>query len=73
MLLYLYWEPENWREIAECVEHRAELQWFSYSVAGDPARFTSLSYLELWNQWTARGVLDAAASQALRNRYEVRM
>ena len=71
VLLYFYWGPENWRDIAECLEHRAELQRLSYSLAADPVRFASLSYPELWDRWKARGILDAGMSEALRQRYLV--
>lgn len=67
-LLYLYWEPSNWRDVSECVEHRAELQRFAYSVSGDPVRFASLSYPELWDIW-AGATADHVA--ALRRRYAI--
>ena len=50
-LLYLYWEPENWRQVPECRRHRYEIQDFADHVAGDAVRFAALSYAELWAHW----------------------
>ena len=71
-LLYLYWEPSNWREVPACVEHRAELQRFAYSVAGDEVRFASLSYPDLWDAWRTAGV-DSGHLEKLAERYVVEM
>ena len=70
-LLYVYWEPQNWREVPECIEHRAELQRFAFSLAGDDVRFASLSYPELWDLWEVNLPTAAQHIVALRERYMV--
>ena len=72
-LLYLYWEPENWQHVPECCRHRSEIQDFADRVAGDPVRFSALSYPELWTRWqqlsAAPWVTEHVAR--LRQRYAV--
>lgn len=50
-LLYAYWEPQNWRQVAECRRHRSEIQEFADRVAGDAVRFAAISYRELSAEW----------------------
>lgn len=50
-LLYLYWEPRNWQNHEPFRQHREEIRRFSDIVAGDPVRFESLSYNDLWAKW----------------------
>lgn len=52
-LLYLFWEPVNWMDIAECRTHREEIVEFSKKVSGSEVAFLSLSYLDLWQEWEA--------------------
>jgi hypothetical protein len=73
VLLYLYWEPLNWKDVPECVEHRAEIQRFAYGVASESVRFAALSYPELWNEWEREASAPAAHIDALRRRYAVKI
>ena len=50
-LLYIYWEPENWRQVPECRRHRLEIRAFADRVAGDTVSFHAISYLDLWAHW----------------------
>ncbi len=72
-LLYVYWEPKNWRAVPECRRHRDEIQEFAAGVAGDAVRFAAISYAELWAKWEQRvaapWVTDHITS--LRDRYAV--
>lgn len=72
-LLYLFWEPANAGEFEEFATHRAEVAEFRAAVAGSPVRLETMSYPELWCDWS---LLTAPAWLAdhlrhLRNRYEV--
>jgi len=71
-LLYLYWEPENGEAFSEIALHRSEIVDFAGRVAGDRIAFASLSYLDLWREWSTSGVawLEAHATQLAR-RYRV--
>ena len=72
-LLYLYWEPDNWRQVPECRRHRREIQDFTERVEGDEVRFAALSYPELWAHWgqsSATPWIEAHVS-SLRQRYAV--
>jgi hypothetical protein len=77
VLLYLYWEPENWRAIPECVDHRAEVEAFAYSVVGqERVRFASLSYPALWTDWAEGASADGWLRDhvaRLRARYAVQI
>ena len=72
-LLYLYWEPENWRQVPECRRHRHEIQDFADRVAGDAVQFAALSYPELWAHWKRRAAAPWATDHVsrLRQRYAV--
>jgi hypothetical protein len=50
-LLYVFWEPRNWAEFDECVEHRAEVAAFAHGLADPLVRFQAQSYAELWAGW----------------------
>lgn len=52
-LLYVFWEPRNWADFAECVEHRAEVAAFARGLADPLVRFRAMSYAELWEPWDA--------------------
>lgn len=69
-LLYLFWEPENWREIEECRQHRRELKEFADKVAASSIPFQSMTYAELWQEWMESPDL-AKHSSNLKARYEV--
>ena len=72
-LLYLYWEPENWHQVAECCRHRSEIQDFAERVAGDPVHFAALSYRELWARWEQGSATPWVTEHVirLRQRYAV--
>jgi hypothetical protein len=62
-LLYVFWEPRNWAEFEECVEHRAEVAAFARGLADPLVRFRAMSYAELWVGW------DTRHARALAERY----
>lgn len=72
-LLYLYWEPDNWRQVPECCQHRDEIQDFADHVDGDAVRFVPLSYPELWADWERRSATPwiEAHVRSLRQQYAV--
>ncbi|MEI8016386.1 MAG: hypothetical protein WCH20_16310 [Nitrospira sp.] len=53
-ILYLFWEPTNWKNFDEFKRHRDEIEQFSTAVRGDSLRFAALSYSELWEDWERR-------------------
>jgi len=48
-LLYVFWEPLDWPDLAPAVEHRREILEFSLAVAGSDVAFVSMSCSELWD------------------------
>ena len=71
-LLYLYWEPRNAERFTLFAEHRREIEAFSESVAGSRPAFRSISYPELWREWSATASSWLTAHlDALSARYEV--
>jgi hypothetical protein len=50
-LLYLFWEPLNWGEFAECVDHRSEVSAFATGLADPLVDFQARSYADLWAEW----------------------
>ncbi len=72
-LLYIYWEPADAERLPAFRDHRADLAKFDSRVSDPTVRFASLSYPDLWAQWSADGApgwLEAHVD-ALRERYEV--
>jgi hypothetical protein len=69
-LLYLFWEPLNWPEIPECLQHRKELEDFAGMVAGSSISFKWTTYSQLWDEWVEIAALAEHASN-LKSRYEV--
>ena len=71
-LLYLYWEPRNAERLPLFAEHRLEIEAFSERIAGSRPAFRSISYPELWREWsvTASSWLTVHLD-ALRARYGV--
>jgi len=69
-LLYIFWEPLNWHEIAECIAHRKEIEQFASRVKGSSIPFCWQSYAELWDSWAEVPGL-ATHSSNLKARYEV--
>ena len=52
VLLYLFWEPANYKDFGEFAKHRDELDRFAQLSAGSGIKFVWKSYLDLWNDWT---------------------
>lgn len=69
VLLYLFWEPQNWEHIAECKQHRIEVEDLASKVAGSAIKFRWMSSTELWQLWTAKPRLFEHA-RTLKERYE---
>jgi len=71
-LLYIFWEPLNWQDVEECKKHREEVRAFAQIVADSPIKFRSMTYNDLWGEWSA--VPDLAThAHYLKARYQVRM
>ena len=71
MLVYLFWEPENHAEVAECRAHREEFLRFAEAVSGDDVEFVGSSYPTLWASLTVQPTPPwlRQHSQNLRDRY----
>jgi hypothetical protein len=69
VLLYLFWEPANWRELAECVTHREQVEEFSERLYGSSIQFTWTTYPRLWSDWLEIPRLEDHARN-LQARYE---
>jgi hypothetical protein len=68
ILLYLFWEPVNWKSFQLFKAHRQEILEFADHVKGTSVTFVSKSYLELWDEWEMRyGLFDYLTH--LRDRY----
>lgn len=72
-LLYLYWEPVNWREFDEFRRHREEIARLADAVGGASVRFVAKSYPELWAEWGEDNLPTARHDHLewLRRRYVV--
>ena len=68
LLLYLFWEPSNWRDIEECVQHRGEVEKLAAQVADSSIGFKWMSYPALWQEWSENPNLARHAAR-LRQRY----
>lgn len=51
VLLYVFWEPENVKDLVEFRQHREEVGLLSRAVQNSAVRFVALSYKQLWNDW----------------------
>lgn len=69
-LLYLFWEPINWQDIAECFQHRVEVGNLADQVAMSSIAFRWMTYSSLWQEWMAIPQLREHASN-LKARYEI--
>jgi len=69
-LLYLFWEPLNWRDIEVCVRHREGIDNFARAVANTELGFRWLTYNELWDAWAKLPGLKGHA-HLLKARYQV--
>lgn len=70
MLLYLFWEPENWIDFTVFHKHREEIADFSSRVEGSCVRFKAQSYPELWAEWENQKA-NAEHISLLRSRYQI--
>ncbi len=68
ILLYLFWEPENWADFPEYRQHRAEISAFYDRVKDSAVEFTWLPYADLWRMWDALGFASDHVRE-LRRRY----
>jgi hypothetical protein len=68
-LLYLFWEPSNWEDLAECKRHRDEVKLLGEQVATSSISFQWKTYPDLWQEWAAIPHLESHARN-LRVRYE---
>ena len=71
-LLYLFWEPLNWTDVAVCRQHRAEVEELAKRVAGSRVKFEWMTYPQLWETWSAVPLLAPHAAN-LKARYGVSM
>jgi hypothetical protein len=69
-LLYLFWEPLNWQEVAECRQHREELRAFAEVVSASHITFRWMPYTQLWEEWSAVPALEGHVRD-LKDRYQV--
>jgi hypothetical protein len=69
-LLCLFWEPTNWKEIAEFEQHRNEVDKLSEQVAASSISFRWMTYAQLWREWMAIPRLAEHAGN-LKARYEI--
>ena len=71
-LLYLFWEPLNWMDVAVCRQHRAEVEELAKRVANSGVKFLWMTYPQLWEAWSAVPLLVPHAAN-LKARYGVSM
>jgi len=69
VLLYLFWEPTNWKEIAECEQHRGEVEALAEQVTDSSISFQWMTYASLWQEWMTNPKLAQHAVK-LKARYE---
>ncbi|MGD9874296.1 MAG: hypothetical protein AB7T27_08485 [Kiritimatiellia bacterium] len=72
ILLYIFWEPENWMDFPEYRRHREEVAAFQAKVKDSSVTFVWMSYPELWNQWEALG-LSPDHLREIRKRYLLKL
>ena len=70
VLLYLFWEPTNWQDIAECRLHRSEVEKLAEQVVASSIAFRWMTYPALWQEWMAIPQLAEHAGN-LKARYEI--
>jgi hypothetical protein len=69
-LLYLFWEPQNWRGVQPFEKHRQQVADFAERVGHTSVTFRYLSYPDLWSQWDTVPALTEHVA-ALRARYGI--
>jgi restriction endonuclease-like protein len=72
-LLYVYWEPLDRDQHRLFVLHEAEIASFAEGLADPDITFASMTYAELWDEWSEQAQPDWLTShvKALRARYLV--
>jgi len=50
ILVYIFWEPENWQEVESCKKHKEELDDFLKRI-GKFIEFQHFSYSEFWKEY----------------------
>lgn len=70
-LLYLFWEPTGDASSPDLARHREHIRALADRVNDSTVEFASMSYPELWSQWSVPGAPDwlRAHVHALRERY----
>lgn len=67
-LLYLFWEPENWKDFDIFKRHRSEIKDFASYFDKLSVKFIYQSYPELWDEWKQHYKNTSHVSE-LRERY----
>jgi hypothetical protein len=73
VLVYLYWEPRNWREVREFREHREEIAHLQRSIGVTTPAFHAMTYGQLWEEWLSDEESDGWVGNhvdRLRQRYD---
>ena len=70
VLMYVFWEPENWEGLEEFQSHRAAIREFADRAVDSEVSFCWHSYTDLWAQWADIPELSKH-TQRLRARYGV--
>jgi len=68
VLLYLFWEPENWKDFEVFHRHRGEISDFASYFDELSVKFICQSYPELWDEWVQHYKNTSHVSE-LRERY----
>ena len=68
VLLYLFWEPENWKDFEVFHRHHGEISDFASYFDELSVKFIYQSYPELWDEWEQYYKKTAHVSE-LRERY----
>jgi hypothetical protein len=68
VLLYLFWEPENWKDFDIFKRHRSEIKDFASYFDKLSVKFIYQSYPELWDEWEQHYKNTSHVSE-LRERY----
>ena len=51
VLIYMFWEPKNWKNYDIFIQHRNEIENFTNSVSDSVVNFKAKSSQELWEEW----------------------
>jgi hypothetical protein len=71
-LLYIFWEPLDWKSFEEFGRHRSEVERFAESVSGSEVNFVWTTYNDLWKEWEAIPDLAGYAAD-LEAKYQVHL